>query len=264
LGPKFKRSRRLIEIDITYLCNLQCPNCNRSLGEGQLPGQERMTLSQIDDFIADSTKRGIRWERIRLLGGEPTLHPELSGILKKLIKYKEEVSPHTRIEVKSNGYGKKVQQVLHEARKLGVVAIDSGKTPEGNPRFHHYNIAPVDLQKYQDADFSNGCHITEVCGIGLSLNGYYPCAVAAGIDRVFELNLGQSKLPGDEDDMTEMLERFCRLCGHFRHSQGEPEFPEGISPSWSDAYLRASAQRSPSPSGDGDLVQLETSGRPKK
>ena len=35
LGPQYHRSRDLIEIDITYLCNLYCNNCNRSVTQAR-------------------------------------------------------------------------------------------------------------------------------------------------------------------------------------------------------------------------------------
>ena len=72
-GVRHRRHRRLIEIDITYACNLQCFNCNRSCE--QAPSAERMTREQIERFVGESIARGIRWERIRLLGGSPRFIP---------------------------------------------------------------------------------------------------------------------------------------------------------------------------------------------
>lgn len=43
-GPQYTRSHRLVEIDITYNCNLRCPNCNRSCS--QAPTRKQMTIQQ--------------------------------------------------------------------------------------------------------------------------------------------------------------------------------------------------------------------------
>src|SRR5262245_29713970 len=79
LGVQYSRALRKIEIDITYACNLSCPNCNRSCA--QAPTGERMTVEQIDFFLKESIASGIKWDRIRLVGGEPTLHPHFHNII---------------------------------------------------------------------------------------------------------------------------------------------------------------------------------------
>src|SRR5512136_1024527 len=42
LGPRYRRSRDRIDIDITWDCNLRCYHCNRSCQ--QAPTEERMTI----------------------------------------------------------------------------------------------------------------------------------------------------------------------------------------------------------------------------
>jgi uncharacterized radical SAM superfamily Fe-S cluster-containing enzyme len=114
LGYNHDRSLKLIEIDITYACNLTCFNCNRSCG--QAPTAERMTLDQINFFVEESIAKGVKWERIRLLGGEPTLHPNFLEILSLLTSYRNRFSQDTVIEVNTNGYGKKVQSIIDSAK----------------------------------------------------------------------------------------------------------------------------------------------------
>jgi len=74
LGPEYYRNLSMIEIDITYACNLRCYNCNRSCT--QAPTVERMTVDQIKKFVEESKASNLQWKRIRILGGEPTLHPD--------------------------------------------------------------------------------------------------------------------------------------------------------------------------------------------
>ena len=68
LGPQYRRSRTRIELDITWLCNLTCPHCNRSCP--QAPTTEHLSLEDIARFLDESKARNLRWEQIRVLGGE--------------------------------------------------------------------------------------------------------------------------------------------------------------------------------------------------
>jgi hypothetical protein len=211
LGRPFRPSTHRIEIDLTYRCNLRCRNCNRSCT--QAPSTRDMPLERIDAFIEESLAAGVRWRRIRLLGGEPTLHPELPAILHRLIRYRRRFRPRPRIELCTNGSGAFVQGVLRRLPR-GIEVKSTTKTHRQR-LFRPFNLAPVDLRRYRLADFSSGCRILTDCGLGLTPLGYYPCAVAGGIDRVFGFGLGANRLPSPDDPMTGLLETFCRLCGHF-------------------------------------------------
>ena len=52
IGPRYRRSRTRVELDITWACNLRCFNCNRSCE--QAPTGESMTLDQIRRFVDES------------------------------------------------------------------------------------------------------------------------------------------------------------------------------------------------------------------
>ncbi len=229
-GPKYMRSQKSIEIDITYRCNLRCPNCNRSCT--QAPTKEEMKIEQIEDFIKDSIDNNIKWERIRILGGEPTLHTKLFDILDLLLKYKNKYNPNMHISISTNGYGNRVKEILAKLPKE-IEITNSSKNPTP-PTFFHFNIAPRDDILYRNVDYSNGCWILEACGMGLTPYGYYPCAVAGGIDRIFNFDIGRKKLPSRDDLMINQLKTFCSLCGHFRFSLPSKQLK--ISPSWKLAY----------------------------
>jgi hypothetical protein len=211
LGRPFLRSRRFVEIDITYRCNMRCPNCNRSCT--QAPAATDMAVSQLEAFLNASVVAGARWERIRLLGGEPTLHPDLPAILARLEAYRIQHNPQLRLVLCTNGNGVRVRKAL-SALPPNVIVKNTYKS--ARPRlFRPFNRAPCDRRRYGLADFSCGCRILEDCGLGLTPQGYYPCAVAGGIDRVFDFGLGRQTLPPQDDEMTDLLECFCPLCGHF-------------------------------------------------
>ncbi len=232
-GYGYRPSKTKIELDITYRCNLACANCNRSVGVGQAKSNLDMSTEQVQKFVSESRQSHIRWEVIKLLGGEPTMHPQINEIIGILKTYIDEFSPATRLELWTNGDGKKVRQVLDTLPDF-IHVIDSSTTRGAEPLFNSFNLAPVDSKLYENTDFSHGCSIIEKCGVGLTPYGYYPCAVAGGIDRVFGKNLGTKELDKAYGEMRGQLNQFCRLCGHFRASKSSKN--QNKSKTWTLAY----------------------------
>lgn len=211
LGPQYSPSNDLIEIDITYQCNLRCLNCNRSCT--QAPESVHMPIDMIIKFVSDSLSQNKLWNRIRVLGGEPTLHPYFNEIVQHLLEYKK-VFPDCKIEVVSNGYSRRTSQILAQLPEQ-ICVENSAKTSAIQPTFGPFNVAPQDQRRNFFTDYSNGCEIMQVCGIGLTPQGYYPCAVAGGIDRVLGTTTGRVEIPSDNDSMCDLSNAACRLCGRF-------------------------------------------------
>jgi len=232
LGVKHLRSSAIIEIDITYYCQLKCFNCNRSCR--QAPSDERMTVLQIKKFIAESIANNVKWKMIRLLGGEPLTHPDILEIINVLLDYKNNYFSDSIIELVTSGFGQEVRYVLDKIPKAVKIKNFSKKSPI---LLHSpFNMAPQDSRNYKAGDFPNGCAQLSVCGMGLSLHGYYCCAIAAGIDRVFGFDIGRKSLPLASDLMLDQMQRVCKLCGissSFRLTKKEL-----ISASWREAYER--------------------------
>lgn len=238
LGPQYRRSRERIEIDITYVCNLRCTNCNRSIS--QAPEKLHMPIEMVTRFVDESIQRKKRWKTIRVLGGEPTLHPQFLQILDELLRYRK-WNPATVVEVVSNGYGQAVKRLL-ERIPPGIRLENTAKQGNLQPAFGPFNEAPVDDPAFRSADYRNGCSIMDECGMGLTPLGYYPCAVAGGIDRIAAKKLGYASLPDDNDDMIEVADELCRLCGHFKDGHcvaptlRPPLLEQVMSITWVDMY----------------------------
>ncbi len=236
LGSEFHRSRRRIELNITFACNLKCLNCDRSCE--QAPTSMHMSLQQITHFIEESVAAAYRWDEIIVIGGEPTIHKDFLEIINALRDYRDRHSPHTRIEVFTNGCGQKVNDAL--ARLPSDIFVEnSAKDARTQVIEYHdsFNVAPSDLPLYRNADFRNGCWITDYCGIALGPSGYYPCGVATGMDRIFGWDIGRPSLPAEQDKMEDLLSAFCRNCGHFKRD-AQQEHPDSAqaSPAWQNAY----------------------------
>ena len=233
----WKTTTDSVQLDLTSYCNLNCPNCERSVGTA--PCKEYISLNQIDKFIDESMKKKSEWKAISLIGGEPTLHPQFFEVLKKIKLYKEKY-PDCYIIVWTNGYGKKVNNVLSKLPDW-VRVENSNKDPNVTPEFLSYNIAPVDLKKFKNANFSKGCQVTEICSICLTRYGYYPCGPGAAVDRVFGFDIGIKKLRDmTEEKLKNQLKILCRYCGYFKpqdlFSTRKLITEEKMSKSWKKAY----------------------------
>lgn len=240
LGPEFFSSLDLIEIDITYACNLKCLNCNRSCS--QAPDDSFMSVNQLEKFLTESITNNRRWRRIRLLGGEPFLHPKIFDFLDILVNYKKQYSCHTNLEVSTNGYG----SLVNDKIKLvpSEVKVNNTYKESTQQQFEPFNQAPCDLWHHKFTDYQNGCWVTNECGIGLNMYGFYHCAVAAGIDRVIGLDIGLKSIPSTAEQMIEQKRQLCRFCGHFLSRQHlsshlrEKLGEEVISKTWMEAYSK--------------------------
>ena len=236
-GRQFECSRNYIEIDVTYKCNLKCLNCNRSCT--QLPSNEEMNPDRIAAFLEESIAGDMKWERIRILGGEPTLHSRIFDIIDMLLDYRKRFNPEVRIVLCTNAFGRQVWAVLSKIPR--EIEIKSAIKTSRKNLFRAFNIAPVDGFYNRLSDFSCGCRILSDCGMGLTPSGYYACAIAGGIDRVFRFGMGRKTVPAQTDSMLDQLNVFCRLCGHFGF--GWPVKKQVSSVTWQRAY----EQRAPAP-----------------
>ncbi|MDD2657977.1 MAG: radical SAM protein [Candidatus Pacebacteria bacterium] len=232
LGPEYPPRYEKIEINITYNCNLRCRYCNRFVDIA--PCDEEMSVGQIENFVRESIESKKKWKIISLSGGEALLHPRLTEILNVIISYKNTFSPQTKIWLATNGMRKSDLAGIPS----DVYVLDSGK--DVCPQSHiPVTAAPVDIAAYKDADFVNGCDVTYRCGMGLDMHGYYQCAVAAAIDRVFGFDIGRKTMPSKQDNMSDLYRKLCGYCGHFLRSPKHYLCP--ITPSWAMAigsYLK--------------------------
>jgi hypothetical protein len=238
-GKRFLPSRKYAEIDITYKCNLNCINCNRSCT--QAPSNIEMPLSKIEAFLKQSMEEKILWKRIRILGGEPTLHSRIFDIIDLLIDYKKTHNPSVRLVFCTNFYGKQVRQVIENIPD--AITIKSTLKSSRVNLFRPFNVAPIDTIYNRFSDYTFGCRIIEDCGLGLTPSGYYMCAIAGGIDRIFRYNMGRQMIPNKSDDLSDQMAAFCRLCGHFGFQW--PTRRNKISKTWRLAYERYLSNRKP-------------------
>lgn len=236
-GKPFQPSRTYAEIDITYKSNLKCINCNRSCT--QAPDSIDIPVSMIEAFIQQSIEKQIFWERIRLLGGEPTLHSRIFDIIDLLIGYQRVYNPSVRLVLGTNFFGKRVHRVLEKLPE--AIHVKSTLKSSRVNLFRPFNVAPVDTVFNRFSDYACGCRIIEACGLGVTPSGVYMCAVAGGIDRIFGYHLGRKELPDETDTLLDQMTAFCGLCGHFGFQW--PTRKAKQSETWCLAYQRSDKKK---------------------
>ena len=193
-----------------------------------------MPVTDIEAFIRQSIQKNIVWKRIRILGGEPTLHSHIFDIIDLLIDYQKTYNPSLRLVLGTNFYGNQVHRVL-EKLPDSIIVKSTLKSSRVN-LFRPFNVAPVDRLINRFSEYTCGCRIIDECGLGVTPSGFYMCAVAGGIDRIFRYHLGREKIPDESDALVDQMAAFCRLCGHFGFQW--PTRKSKISKTWRSAYQR--------------------------
>lgn len=210
--PSHSSPFRHIELEINVACDLDCFACDRFSDVTSAPN---MSLAQVTRFVNESLELGWIWERIRLLGGEPTLHPQLREIVEELIRYRQ-FYPKCFIQLLSNGRGK-LSQHREWLICRGVDPHVEGKRPGVTPAwFNNSRIAPVDRDPNVGPLPPCGIFGVRGCGIGLTRHGYFLDGAGAAVARVAGFNIGVLSLK--EVTWAAMLDQakvICRCCGHW-------------------------------------------------
>lgn len=217
---------RTVEIEICTACDLACFGCDRMSDVTNAPN---MALEQVSLFVDESIVLAWPWERIRVLGGEPTLHPRFMDIVKLLCAYRHLHNKEVFLQVLSNGQGKSAKFV-DTLRDNGVDLHFEQKHPGVQPGwFRNTRIAPVDRDPDVGALEPCGIFDRRGCGIGLTRHGYFLDGAGASVARVAGLDIGVMHLK--DVTMAVMMEQskvLCRLCGHWNPKDG-PEVTEQVS-----------------------------------
>ena len=208
---RWQHTERLnnIQLEITTACDLACPNCDRCCGIA--PSAERMTVEQVRAFVDESLSSGRQWSRIDIIGGEPTLHPQLAEICAEIGRYRERHK--CKVRISTNGVGPQVAKRL-AAIPEWVKVRDSNKEA-GAGEFETAQRAPLDVDPKYDAG-ALACSIPWRCGLALTRNGYYLCGAGASIDRVFRLGVAAHTVADLLRNANMQQLALCKLCGHSR------------------------------------------------
>ena len=228
-----------IQLHVSDACTMACPNCDR--GCELLPTPGMMTVEQVKKFVDESIEMHHKWDRIDLIGGEPTINPDIYKIIEEVDRYRQTVYKRCKIRLSSNGKTKKTQEVLAKIEKdYSFVSIrNSAKETKGVPDFEYVHMAPIDNEAEFKKKGLQSCSIPYRCGLGLSRYGYGLCGAGTSVCRIFGLDiLAKSLKDLTIDKLKEQREQLCKFCGHSQTCL-EKGKEKKVSKSWKSSVKHA-------------------------
>jgi len=158
-----------------------------------------MTVDQVAHFCAEMRSKNAFIGRIRLLGGEASLHPKLGEII-RLLYYELVKNGHSHeIWIVTNGTG---PDKIAAARTKDLAKELDDSTPEipvivrvsdeaEKQQIHIANMARTPASLGYEGTI---CCSPFYCGFSLNYYGYFPCSAGAGIARLQDSMLKWQRL----------------------------------------------------------------------
>lgn len=232
---------KIIDIDVTSVCNLQCSCCTRLL-----PYQRKWYMN-VENF-----RKAVRSLRdfpgiIAVIGGNPCMHPEFETLCKIMI---EEIPDKERRGLWTNHFFK-YREIAEET--FGIMNLNphndevciKSLEPLKNKFWYHEghsrhspilvslsDFIPDEIERFKlisccDINQNWSAAIIEYKG---QLKAYF-CEVAAALDLVLEVDQGIDVTDGwwkrSIFDFIDQIKFFCQRCGIPLRIQGPYDF-EGI------------------------------------
>jgi hypothetical protein len=203
----------ILEVHLTYRCDLACLYCNRgcALRTDHTPD---MDLGQFRSWIQSAPE----FDKVAFLGGEPTLHPDLV----EFTRAARARWPKAFLQLVSNGYSVRARGLIVDLEKEGVPNLSGTTKPDGSVEHHNKTIfqSPADLGIERDraCDWAAG----PKCGYSLDACGLSPCAIGGAIDGI--LGLGLRTWDWEHVNDPALLKALCRHCGSYYMHQ----VPDGL------------------------------------
>ena len=203
-----------IEIEINTACDLACFGCDRFSDVTRAPN---MTVEQVALFVKESLDLNWEWERIRFLGGEPTLHPKFEEMCLLLVEYRNRF-PKVFLQVLTNGVGKSKDFDLKRFCGQHRIYLHAEQKAVGVQPAWFTNTRIVPLDRDPNCGELPPCSIFGIrgCGIGLTRHGFFLDGAGASIARVAGYDIGVMSLKDVTfRRMLEQAKPLCCRCGHW-------------------------------------------------
>lgn len=209
----FKPNFGIVELCLTYRCNVRCDNCSNLCTQAPFRGD--LSAERVSEFLLDSREAGHDWGMITLHGGEPVLNPEIFEIAKLLDDYRKLTG--CKLWLLTNNSSPGTRKLATEVNcKFNIplgVSTKHGKNIDGagNPiQYVAVNEAPIDLGLVGD----HGCFQTSNCGVCYNYLGYFPCSPMAAAARVFGFPpAARSYKDFTEEACEKYINMHCKYCG---------------------------------------------------
>lgn len=209
-------------IDITTICEGSCLYCSRFMRHTKKEDREHMPL----DFFKKALDSYDEWpNRVGLMGGEPTLHPQFPEICeymrgKKHPKFADDIRKRYSLFTSGGPMYEKYRDMIAGTFHYCEVFEH---TDEQKQICKHQPLTLAIDDMVKDAQLKdrliNNCWIDHTWCVTITTRGAYFCEVAAAIDRVIGGPGGWPIEPGwwkrklDDPEYLDQVNRLCGLCG---------------------------------------------------
>lgn len=200
---------KCIQIEITNVCNMKCPNCTRFVGHHE--NLYFLSLKEIEKSL--QSLEGFEG-KIGCMGGEPTKHPYFREICKLYQQY----LPKERRALWTNGlYWKEYEKTIRETFLIENIVYNAHDY-EYKGQHQPLLIASKDIIKDEKLrkELIDKCWIQERWSPSINPNGAFFCEVAAAMDMLFNMGGGWEISKGwwkkEPKDFQDQVEKYCGLC----------------------------------------------------
>jgi hypothetical protein len=185
-----------VELNISLRCNKKCWACNRLCNVYPYTKEDDVTIEQIKKFIEQA--KVIPVNKVKVLGGEPLLHPQFKEIYNLLLQaLKDGIIKALKIDTNHTIPFPKDLEIIPGVRLMGK----SDEHKKHLPIIHPLDAGYITTAKPD-------CAMIKRCGFSLDAKGWLPCSAAIFIERLFHLGLYKDALPKEPWG----LDILCRNC----------------------------------------------------
>lgn len=164
----------------TYRCNLSCYNCNRHINLFKWQESENSVdlIRRAGEMVRAA---GMEVHKVRLTGGEPTLHPDFVEIVQTVRKV---WNPEQRIVVMTNGTNQPRPSLFRSFARYS----HSSNGPKKAEEHVSYLVSPTDLGMTPELGVSHDCFIQKGCGRLFDAFGFSFCILAGAMGRFLRID----------------------------------------------------------------------------
>lgn len=163
----------------TYKCNLACQHCNRQID--LFPWQEsELSVSAVKTAGLIVRGAGLDVLKIRLTGGEPTMHPQMREIVREI----QTTWQPTQMTVVMSNLTKKSRPNIGEFNARYCHGTHRTKIETHQP----WMISPHDLGIKSQVGVEHDCFIQKGCGRLFDAFGFSFCIFAGAMGRLLRID----------------------------------------------------------------------------
>jgi hypothetical protein len=181
---------------ITYRCNMQCSMCNRFIDKFPWQQPSDLTVADVKEAGEMVIASSLKVNKVRVTGGEPTLHPQLKEICDS-IRDDWKVAKYTHILTNGTTINKRPRDIWARYKDGDETTV----------KIHHpFSISPTDLGMSGPFGTELPCEQQTGCGRLFDAFGFSFCVISGSLGRLLRID-PYSKTPVMMGD-----KRICKHC----------------------------------------------------